>query len=441
MSSAISWPIARLAQLAASDKGAIAGGPFGSDLVSADYVSDGVPVIRGVNLPRHSRLALDSLVFVSEAKADALHLNCALPGDLVFTQRGTLGQIGLIPNDSTYRRYVISQSQMKMTVDAKKADALYLYYYFSLPSTVKYIENHALQSGVPHINLGILRRLEVVAPRPEVQRKIAAILSAYDDLIANNRRRIALLETMAQEVYREWFVRIRFPGSKQAELLKGMPVSWRSRALSNYCRIVKGKSYAAEDLTDDETAVPFVTLKSFNRRGGYRAEGLKFYKGEFKPEQQVRQGDLVMAVTDMTQDRVVVGQAARIPNFGGRSGVISLDVIKLVPTAAHPTFLYLFLRYSGFADYIKEFANGANVLHLKPDLVSRQEVVFPPEPLQEQFAVLVEPMLTEAERLADICHMLAKTRDALMPRLISGRLKIDRLDIRPPLGMPTEAAA
>lgn len=112
MTTTLAWPVVRLASLAKNHKGAIAGGPFGSDLVSADYVSEGVPVIRGTNLPSHSKLSLDNLVYVTEAKADALHLNCAFPGDLVFTQRGTLGR---------------------------------------LRSTVHYIENHALQAGVPHI--------------------------------------------------------------------------------------------------------------------------------------------------------------------------------------------------------------------------------------------------------------------------------------------------
>ncbi|HRY89630.1 MAG TPA: restriction endonuclease subunit S, partial [Rubrivivax sp.] len=201
MNRLLQWPVVRLSELASPKKGSMAGGPFGSDLVSADYVEEGVPVIRGVNLPPDQRLSLDGVVYVSEAKADALHLNCAHPGDLVFTQRGTLGQVGLIPEDSPYSRYLISQSQMKMTVDRSKADPVYLYYYFRLRSTVQYIENHALQAGVPHINLGILRKLEVFCPPLGAQCKIAAILSAYDDLIANNQRRIALLEGMAEEIY------------------------------------------------------------------------------------------------------------------------------------------------------------------------------------------------------------------------------------------------
>lgn len=203
MSHSMRWPIVRLSTLANSKKGSMAGGPFGSDLVSRDYVDEGVPVVRGVNLPKDKKFSLDDLVFVSEAKADALHLNCASPGDIVFTQRGTLGQVGILPANTQYTRFLISQSQMKMSVDLSKAHPLYLYYYFRMPSTVSYIENHALQSGVPHINLGILRKLEVICPPLGVQKKIAAILTAYDDQIENNQRRIALLEKMAEELYRE----------------------------------------------------------------------------------------------------------------------------------------------------------------------------------------------------------------------------------------------
>ena len=106
------WPVVRLSTLAVGTKGAIAGGPFGSDLVSRDYVASGVPVIRGGNLSNHAKFSFDDLVFVTENKADAHHLNCAHPGDLVFTQRGTLGQVGLLPKNSPYSRFLISQSQM-----------------------------------------------------------------------------------------------------------------------------------------------------------------------------------------------------------------------------------------------------------------------------------------------------------------------------------------
>jgi type I restriction enzyme S subunit len=292
-------------------------------------------------------------------------------------------------------------------------------------------------SSNPTLNRNHIHKIKVQCPLPAIQEKIAAILSAYDELIANNERRIALLEGMAEEVYREWFVRMRFPGTVAVPRVKGVPTNWSRERLGTWCRTVRGKSYASEELTEDNSAMPFVTLKSFKRRGGYRADGTKFYTGAFNEEQVVRQGDLVLAVTDMTQDRAVVGEAARIPKVGDRGAVISMDVIRLVPTKANATFLYLFLRYSGFANYIKEFANGANVLHLKAGLVTSQHVALPPRDLQEKLAELVEPLLAQADSLTDVSGRLSAMRDALLPRLISGKLKVDHLDIRLPHSMQT----
>lgn len=306
-----------------------------------------------------------------------------------------------------------------------------------LPAT---LVSFAGGAATPIINKTTFSSIEVPVPEYKIQRKIAAVLSAYDDLIANNQRRIALLESMAEEIYREWFVRMRFPGADQTEFSKGIPCNWRYQRLNEVCSIVKGKSYAAEDLSDDDTAMPFVTLKSFNRGGGYRGAGLKFYKGEFKDDQLVRQGDIVMAVTDMTQDRVVVGQAARIPDLGERGAVISLDVMKLVPKTVDGTFLYLYLRFSGFSNYIKEFANGANVLHLKPDLVGKQSVALPAMDLQLTLSKLAEPLLQEAEQLTQVSEKLEAMRDALLPRLISGKLRVDQLDIQCPPSMRAETA-
>src|SRR5688572_16455006 len=123
------WKTVKLEEIKAPKKHSLVGGPFGSNLVTRDYVDQGVPVIRGTNLSGDFRFSLDDLVFVSEEKADKLSPNNAHPGDLVFTQRGTLGQVGVIPKDCGFERFVISQSQMKLTVDETKADPFFVYYF------------------------------------------------------------------------------------------------------------------------------------------------------------------------------------------------------------------------------------------------------------------------------------------------------------------------
>lgn len=301
----------------------------------------------------------------------------------------------------------------------------------------------SISQGTTQDNLSQEKLLSIKFKIPSFQdqQKIAAILSTYDDMIENNRRRIELLEQMAEELYREWFVRFRFPNYQQAIFEKGVPVGWDIAEAEKYFHYVKGKAYKGEELSEKESDIPFVTLKSFNRGGGYRGEGLKHYSGKFKPEQVVYDGDIVMAVTDMTQEREVVGRVARIPNIGAQGAVISLDVIKLTPKEISKSYLYSYMRLSGFGRYIKEFANGTNVLHLSPEVVVRQKIIMPPESLREKFCAVVDPIHIELDALTDICKSLLAQRDMLLTRLISGKFPVDQLDIQFPPSMREAAAA
>ena len=147
--------------IAADVKNAIVGGPFGSNLVGRDYVGSGVPVIRGGYMGE--RYLSGDFAFVTEEKATELAANIAKPGDLVFTQRGTLGQVSLIPNGQ-FEKYVVSQSQMKLTPDDSLADPTFLYYVFRSPAQLNYIAQNAIQTGVPHTNLGILKSTPIDLP-------------------------------------------------------------------------------------------------------------------------------------------------------------------------------------------------------------------------------------------------------------------------------------
>lgn len=391
--------------LRAPSKHSLIGGPFGSNLVSADYTNEGIPVIRGGNLPMHTRFSYDDLVYVSEKKADKLTQNSAFPGDLVFTQRGTLGQVGLIPTDSPYPRFIISQSQMKMTVDPAKADPLFLFYYFRLPSTVELIEALAITSGIPHINLDILRKFPVPTPPLDTQRKIAAVLAAYDDLIEANRRRIALLERMAEELYREWFVRLRFPGHATTKITKGLPAGWRAGRFRELCRLKRG--YDLPDGSIVPGPHPVVASTS-----------IKAYHAEFKVEPPV--------ITT------------------GRSG--SLGEVLLINQRAWPlnTSLYVqdffgnshyFVFYTLRGMHLENFNSGAGVPTLNRNHLEGLPMPIPSRDLQTQFDGLVGPMHQQAETLRSSNAALQRTRDLLLPRLISGKLPVEDLPIAFPPSM------
>ena len=195
-------------ELAARVKNALVGGPFGSDLGTADYVSSGVPVIRGQNLS-DGMFVGGKFVYVSDEKAQRLKANLARPGDLLFTQRGNAvlhgGQVAIVP-DQPFERYVVSQSQMKLTPDRTRVEPKYLYFVFKSAEFKHYLRSNAVVTGVPHINLALLREFCFALPPISEQKAIAGSLAALDDKIELNRQMSATLEAMARALFQSWFV-------------------------------------------------------------------------------------------------------------------------------------------------------------------------------------------------------------------------------------------
>ena len=201
-----SWNVAKIADLKANDKRAIAMGPFGSNIKAENFVSEGVPVIRGTNL-NYSRYVDGNFVYLKEEKADELIGSNCKPGDLVFTHRGTIGQVGLIPYGK-HSRYVISQSGMKLSVHPDLMDSNFLLYFFKSEFGQYQILKYESQVGVPSISnpLTSLKEIQVPVPKLEEQKAIASVLSSLDDKIDLLHRQNTTLERMAETLFRQWFV-------------------------------------------------------------------------------------------------------------------------------------------------------------------------------------------------------------------------------------------
>lgn len=199
------WATVSIDDIKLPEKYSCVGGPFGSSLSQKHYVDSGVPVIRGTNLAGDIFSESD-FVFVSPDKANELQRNMAFRGDIVFTQRGTLGQVALIPEDSLYEKYIVSQSQMKLTVNPKQADAYFIYTYFRTNEAKALIENNAIIGGVPHINLGILKEFKLRLPPLSEQKRISEVSKSIDNKINLNRQINQTLEQMSQTLFKSWFV-------------------------------------------------------------------------------------------------------------------------------------------------------------------------------------------------------------------------------------------
>jgi type I restriction enzyme, S subunit len=347
-------------------------------------------------------------------------------GDIILTREAPLGDVGKIrTNDSIF----LGQRLYHFRPDPQKLDADFLLYTLLGDDLQGQIRGFGSGSTVEHMRLEDIPSLAINLPPLHVQRRIAGILSAYDELIENSQRRIKILEEMARALYREWFVHFRYPGHanhpRVASSLGEIPQRWEVKKLGELADTFRGRSYRSVDLAD-EGGLPFLNLKCLDRDGGFRRSGLKRYTGEYKDIHIAKKGDIVMAVTDMTQERRIVARAAVVPTMDNEFGIFSMDLVRIEPKPDVPkAFLYSFLRHSSFADEVKQHANGANVLHLSPDRITDFQFPVPTSDLMCRFAGFVAPVLAEVDTLANRIDNLRWTRELVLPRLLSGQVEVE----------------
>jgi type I restriction enzyme S subunit len=424
---------------------AVAMGPFGSNIRKENFRPSGVPVIRGLNL-NAARFFDDGFVFVSEEKADELAASNAFPEDIVFTAQGSVGQVGIIPQNAMYKRYVLSQNLMKVTCDPRKADPQFVFYFFRSRLGQHEILSRVNPTGVPCISqpLTSLKTFRVTIPPLPEQRAIAHLLGTLDDKIEVNRRMNETLEATARAIFKSWFVdydpshakmegsppfgmdaetAALFPDAFEDSPLGKIPARWRVVRLGDVVEVIRGRSYSSNQLLESGTAL--ITLKSFNRGGGYRPGGLKPYTGPYKREQVAGPGELAVACTDVTQAAAVIGKPAIVPHDSRfETLVASLDVAIVRPRsdAISIPFLYCLFRTDDFQTHIYGHTTGTTVLHLSKEAIPDYLFACPPTGLARAFRGVAAPLFDKSDLNDQETTSLASIRDALLPRLLSGEV-------------------
>jgi len=315
-----------------------------------------------------------------------------------------------------------NQACCNFVVDPAKADYRFLYYY--LKANYNNLVGLKLGGSQQNLNAATLKRFPVPTVPVDLQRKIAAILSAYDDLIANNQRRIALLEGMAEEIYREWFVRMRFPGYAQASWHKGRPTAWSESKLGAIASFTMGQSPSSDFYNDRGEGLPF--------HQGVGTYGPRFPRHEVfcsESGRQAQAGDILFSV------RAPVGRL----NIADTDLILGRGLAAMRHKEGKTAFLYYLLRIA----FAKEdvIGNGSIFNSVGKDELAGFPILLPTTDLVARFEAVVGPVESQLSVLYRSNESLKHTRDSLLPRLISGKLKVDHLDIRLPPSMRAEAEA
>ena len=430
-------------EIAAPIRNALVGGPFGSDLVSRDYVPSGVPVIRGTNMGQ-GRWVGGEFAYVTPEKADSLAANCAKPGDLIFTQRGTLGQVALVTKNCA-ERYLISQSQMKLTVDAEKADALFLYYVFTSAEQQEYILQNAIQTGVPHTNLGFLRNTPLTLPPLSKQKTIAHILGTLDDKIELNRRMNATLESMARVLFQNWFVdfdpvRAKLDGRKPAGLdattaalfpahfqdspLGHIPQGWTVEPVGEIVECVGGGTPStAEPKFWEGGTHHWTTPKDFSSLQAPVLLGAD-RKITDAGIAKISSG-LLPAGTLLLSSRAPVGYLA----IAAMPVAINQGFIAMKCNERASSYFMLNWCQTNMAE-IESRATGTTFAEISKQNFRPILVELPPKKLMAAFTEKVTPLYAKITANLHQSRTLATLRDTLLPKLLSGELSVAQLKSR-----------
>lgn len=436
---AVEWREAVVADIAAPTRNALVGGPFGSNLVSRDYVSSGVPVIRGQNMGQ--RWVSGEFAFVTEEKAQSLEANLARPGDIVFTQRGTLGQVSIVPS-LPYPKYLVSQSQMKLTVDNRIADPVFVYYVFRSADQQEYIARHAIQVGVPHTNLGILRATPVNLPPLSEQRAIAHILGSLDDKIELNRRMNETLEAMARALFKSWFVDFDPVRAKAEGRDTGLPQEIADLFPS---RLVESELGEIPEgwLPTTLGAVTSKIGSGATPRGGkavYVDSGTAFIRSQNVYDSQFEWEGLAH-ITDEAADSldgVTVQPEDVLLNITGasflRTCVVDPDVLPsrvnqhvciIRPMSGMPSrYIHLQLLRHSTKSYLSGLDAGASRQAVTKGHIESVPLVTPSPSVLELFARVTRPLFLRISNGTSQSRTLAVLRDTLLPKLISGQLRV-----------------
>ncbi len=339
-------------------------------------------------------------------------------GDILVARTGATVGVSYYVNKDLEAVYNNGTIRLKIN---EENDSRYIFYITTTKEFRQYIDNVSCVATQPNLRIENLLRFQCPDKDLEEQKAIASVLSAYDDLIEKNNRKIEILQDMAEELYKEWFVRFRFPGYKTAKFTDGIPNGWEYKPFSEVVTFERGVSYSSDEI-DCEDGINLINLKNINSYGGFRLDGTKKYNGKYRDGQVVKCGDLVMGVTDMTQDRRIVGAVALIPHFDNTC-VISADLVKLNSDIDN-LFIYSLCRYGYYSKFFSQFANGSNVLHLKPSSLRNQKMLIPREDLIDSYVKVVRPINDTVNNLNRENDNLKQQRDLLLPRLMSGKLAV-----------------
>jgi type I restriction enzyme S subunit len=375
------------------------------------FVGGTIPWIKIADATKSGRYLYDTREKVNEFGASFSRL---LPkGSLIVAASGTLGYTQMLGVPGCIHDGWLHLSNFR------GVETLFLYYW--LKCQVEYFTSSAYGAAIQNINTAIMRESTIDLPPLASQHRIASILSAYDDLIENNTRRIAILEEIARRIYEEWFVRFRFPGHEDVRMVESelglVPVGWMVATLGQLAEVnARSVRRGAEP-----TEIQYVDISSVSTGSIDNKEPMLFSDAPGRARRIVRDGDVIWACVRPNRKSYALVLSPE------RNLIVSTGFAVLSPIAAPWSFLYHCVTTDDFVSYLVNHAKGAAYPAVGAEDFENAKILRPTNDVVLAFDRVAEPMMRLVAGLHAKNSNLRTTRDLLLPKLISGELDISAL--------------
>lgn len=382
------WKKVRLGEIATN----IQTGPFGSQLHMSDYSDFGTPVVMPKDMI-NGKISEESIARVSEKHIQRLSRYVVSTGNILYARRGDVGKCVYVSEKEN--GWLCGTGCLNVEVNTDLVDSKFLFFQLQKSDTVGWVEKNAVGATMLNLNTDILSRVPISLPPLETQQKIAGILSAYDDLIENNRKQIKLLEEAAQKLYKEWFVKLNFPGHENTKIVDGVPEGWKKGTVSDFGEFKRGKT-----ITKDQTISGTVPVVA----------------GGLEPAYYHNESNTDSPVITVSGSGANAGFARLYYEKIWASDCSFLDISKCKDLY----FVYCVLKDSKAE--IDNLQKGVAQPHVYAKDLNTITTIIPSHDYLEKFSRIAKPYFEKIKTVQNQINELQSARDKLLPKLMNGEI-------------------
>jgi len=428
------WELTTLGEVCKRGGGHIQTGPFGSQLHASDYVSAGIPSIMPVNIG-DNRVIADNLAKVRERDAERLKRHRVKHGDIIYSRRGDVERRALVREKQ--QGWLCGTGCLKIDLGAYIVDPLYASYYLGHPDIRSFISRHAIGSTMPNLNTTIMSSVPFLLPPPDEQRAIARILGSLDDKIELNRQMNRTLEAMTQALFKSWFVDFDpviakregrrpfgmndataslFPEHFQQTATGLTPVGWRQGKIEDVVSLSKA-TINPGGYPDEIFSHYSIPAFDSNKTPIYEPGGNIKSNKNLVP-------DICILISKLNPE---IPRVWMMTGSCDHRRICSTEFLVTLPKEPFSTsYIYCLFSSGEFAEEFATLVTGTSNSHqrVKPSDLLRINALLPPKQVLAEFARPVSILLQKAHKAAEDSSTLATLRDTLLPKLLSGEIRV-----------------